>query len=134
MITVYIRCGKGQKRIVRISDAITSVPAESQPAVNFMRPQPDMSVRKRRVKPNTAVEDNPVLHFLYPSSKFGYETFRAVKVIASNQSHLIGLETSNFRTPSGEIVQRHQFKKFCWAKMRDTRMNFQPEKLLTKSR
>lgn len=64
----------------------------------------------RRELPKPAVEKNPLVHFLYPSSQYSWDTLRSVRLIHADNKYYTGLEI----LPDNKF----KFKKFLKAKAR----------------
>lgn len=71
-----------------------------------------------RRKAKYPVDNNPVVQFMYPKSQEPWvRKLRTVKLIGADSRYFIGLEVSEYKTPSGVIKPRHQFKKFLRSKV-----------------
>lgn len=89
---------------------------------------PKVAARKRAKYP---VDNNPEVAFLYPCSKEPWvRRLRRVKLIGADSRYYVGLEVSNYKTPSGQIKARHQFKKFLRNKATNFELvSFAPESI-----
>lgn len=85
---------------------------------------------KAKAKVQRPIEKNPLVKFFYPSSKSFGDKQRLVRLISANGMYVVGLEISNYKTPKGEIRQRHQFKKFRQSKVQNMQLvEFAPESM-----